>query len=70
MSGTNVRFDRWIHVPEDELCFFLVDAPSSRDAALAAERAGLEPVRVAAAVASGWDAPDGERDLTVRRRRS
>jgi hypothetical protein len=70
MSGTNVRFDSWIHVPEDEICFFLFDAPSSRDAALAAERAGMEPVRVTAAVASCRDAPDGERDLTIRRRRS
>ena len=27
-----VRFDRAIHVPEDEICFFVFDAPSSRDA--------------------------------------
>ena len=41
-----VRFDHSIHVPEDETCFFVFDAPSSRDAVVAAERAGLDPVRV------------------------
>ena len=48
-----VRFDRSIHVPEDELCFFVFDAPSGRDAALAAQRAGLDPIRVVEAVLSG-----------------
>ena len=47
-----VRFDRAIHVPEDETCFFVFDAPSARDAALAAERAGLDPLRVVEAVSS------------------
>jgi hypothetical protein len=51
-GGAAVRFDRSIHVPEDEICFFVFDAPSGRHAALAAERAGLEPVRVVAAVSS------------------
>jgi hypothetical protein len=51
--GTDVRFDRSIHVPEDEICFFVFDAPSSRDAALVAQQAGLEPVRVVAAFSSG-----------------
>jgi hypothetical protein len=50
--GTEVRFDRSIHVPEDEICFFVFDAPSSRLAALAAERAGLSPTRVVAAITS------------------
>jgi hypothetical protein len=50
---TRVRFDRSIHVPEDEICFFVFDAPSGRDAALAAQRAGLEPIRVVEAVSSG-----------------
>jgi hypothetical protein len=45
-EGTRVSFDRLIHVPEDEICFFVFDAPSGRDAALAAQRARLEPVRV------------------------
>jgi hypothetical protein len=43
---TRVRFERSIHVPEDELCFFVFDAPSGRDAALAAHLAGLDPIRV------------------------
>jgi hypothetical protein len=50
---TRVRFDRSIHVPEDEICFFIFDAPSGRDAALAAQRAGLDPFRVVEAVSSG-----------------
>ena len=52
-EGTRVRFDRTIYVPEDEICFFVVDAPSSRDAVLAAERANLEPFRVVEALSSG-----------------
>lgn len=56
--GTDVRFDRSIHIPEDEICFLLLDAPSSRDAALAAEQAGLRPVRVVAVVSSG-EIPEG-----------
>ena len=35
---TRVRFDRSIHVPEDEICFYVYDAPSARDAADAAQR--------------------------------
>ena len=49
---TSVRFERSIHVPEDETCFFVFDAPSSLAAALVAQRAGLEPIRVVAAVSS------------------
>jgi hypothetical protein len=47
-----VRFDRAIHVPEDEMCFFVFEAPSPRDAALAAQRAGLDPLRVVRVVSS------------------
>ncbi|HEX6724311.1 MAG TPA: hypothetical protein VF073_03630 [Gaiella sp.] len=47
-----VRFDRSIHVPEDEICFYVFDAPSAGDAALAARRAGLDPLRVVEAVSS------------------
>jgi hypothetical protein len=43
---TRVRFDGSIRVPEDEICFFVFDAPTGRDAALAAQRAGLDPIRV------------------------
>jgi len=49
---TRVRFERSIHVPEDEICFFVFDAPSGRDAALVAERAGLDPFRVVEAISS------------------
>jgi hypothetical protein len=54
-EGTRVRFDHTIYVPEDEICFFVVDAPSSLDAVRAAERANLEPFRVVEAVSSGKD---------------
>ena len=50
---TRVRFECSIHVPEDEICFFVFDAPSGRDAALAAQRAGLDPFRVVEAISSG-----------------
>jgi hypothetical protein len=51
-EGTRVRFDRSIHVPEDEICFFVFEAASGRNAALAAERAELDPMRVVEAVSS------------------
>jgi hypothetical protein len=51
-ESTRVRFDRSIHVPEDEICFYVFDAPSGRDAAVAAQRAGLDPLRVVEAVSS------------------
>ena len=49
---TRVSFDHSIHIPEDEICFFVFDAPSGRDAALVAQRAGLDPFRVVEAVSS------------------
>ena len=51
-ESSRVSFERSIHVPEDEICFFVFDAPSGRDAALAAQRAGLDPFRVVEAVSS------------------
>jgi len=48
----SVSFDRSIHVPEDEVCFYVFDAPSSRDALLAAEHAELGPIRVVEAISS------------------
>ncbi len=51
-GGTRVRFDHSIYVPEDETCFFVFGAPSGRGAALAALRAGLDPIRVVEAVSS------------------
>ena len=52
-AGTDVRFQRAYHLPEDEICFFVFAAPSSRDAALAAERAELDPIRVVEAIPTG-----------------
>ena len=52
-GGTRVAFGGVIHVPEDETCFFVFRAPSSRDAALVAELAELDPIRVVEAVTSG-----------------
>ena len=55
-DAMQVRFDHSIHVLEDEICFFVFDAPSGREAALAAQRAGLEPLRVVEAVSSEKEA--------------
>jgi len=49
---TGVRCEGSIHIPEDEICFFVFDAPSGREVALAAQRAGLEPIRVVEAFSS------------------
>jgi hypothetical protein len=43
---TSVRFESSIYVPEDEICFFVFAAQSSREAALVAQQAGLDPCRV------------------------
>jgi hypothetical protein len=51
-EGTCVCFEGSIHVPEDEICFFAFAAPSGRAAALLAELAGLEPLRVVEAIDS------------------
>jgi hypothetical protein len=47
-----VQFVRATYIPTDEICFFVFDAHSGQDAALAAQRAGLEPIRVVEAVSS------------------
>jgi len=51
-EGTRVSFERSTHVPEDEICFFTFEASSGREAALVAQLAGLEPLRVVQAIAS------------------
>jgi len=56
-EGTSVRFDRLMHVPEDELCFVVFDAPSVLDAERAAERAGFSPLRVVEAISSREEKP-------------
>jgi hypothetical protein len=48
----DVRFAHSIYVPEDETCFFVFEAATSREAALLAARAGLDPIRVVAAEAT------------------
>lgn len=52
-EGTGVRFEGSTYVPEDEICFFTFDAPSARIAALVAQQAGLDVLRVVEAVSSG-----------------
>jgi hypothetical protein len=54
-SGKPVQFEYSIHIPEDEMCFFVFDAASGGDAALAARHAGLESLRVVEAI--GPEAP-------------
>ena len=39
-------------MPEDEICFFVFNAPSGGCAALAAQRAELDPFRVVEAITS------------------
>jgi hypothetical protein len=56
-EGTRVRFVGSTFVPEDEMCVYTFDASSSRDAARAAERAGLDAMRVVEAVSSGKETP-------------
>ncbi len=51
-AGTSVRFEGVIHVPEDETCFFVFAASSSREAVRVARLASLDPVRVVEAVTS------------------
>ena len=49
-EGTTVRFEFAIHVPEDETSFYVFLAPSAHQSALAAQRAGLDPIRVVEAL--------------------
>jgi hypothetical protein len=52
-GATRVSLNRSIHVPDDETCFYVFDAPSAREAEAAARLAGLDPIRVVEAVSSG-----------------
>lgn len=52
----SVHFERSIHIPEDETCFFVFQAATSGDAALVAELARLNPIRIVEAVSSGPEA--------------
>jgi hypothetical protein len=52
-ADREVQFVRATYIPEDEICFFVFDAASGTDAALAAQRAELDPLRVVEAISSG-----------------
>lgn len=56
-AAAKLRLARSIYVPEDETCFFVVDAPSLTEAALAGRGAGLTPVRVVKAIPSRREEP-------------
>jgi hypothetical protein len=56
-EGTRVGFDGSIHVPGDEICFFTFAAPSGRDAAIVAQRAGLDAIRIVEAITSEREEP-------------
>jgi hypothetical protein len=49
-QGICVRFDRAIHLPEDEICFHLFDAESADAVRLVSDFADLEPQRLVEAV--------------------
>jgi|tagenome__1003787_1003787.scaffolds.fasta_scaffold20986867_5 hypothetical protein len=51
-DGQVVRFDHSIYIPSDETCFFVFEAPSASNVALAAAQAGLEAVRIVEAATS------------------
>jgi hypothetical protein len=51
-EGRPVRFHSLVHIPEDEICFVVFDAPSGPDAAHAARQAGLDSFLVVEAVSS------------------
>jgi hypothetical protein len=54
-TGARVSFDGCIHLPEDELCFFVFNASTAQEAAALARHAGLDPLRVVEAVQSRKD---------------
>jgi Protein of unknown function (DUF4242) len=49
-SGTPVRYVRSIFVPEDEICFHVIDGPSRAAVVETARRAGISTTRIAEAV--------------------
>jgi hypothetical protein len=53
--GTRVRLDRTIHVLDDEICFFVFEAPSREAAARAARIAAVGTLRVVEATSSAND---------------
>jgi hypothetical protein len=57
-EGTPVRFAGALHIPDDEVSFITFEAATAGVAELAAQRAGLDPLRVATAVVSDPDRPN------------
>ena len=51
-SAGRVRYLRSMFVPDDEMCFYVIEAPSQEVAVDAARRAGLTPDRVVKAEAA------------------
>jgi uncharacterized protein DUF4242 len=51
-EGTPIRFLRSVFVPEDDVCFFLYQAPTPETVHAAAAKAGLNARRVRAVSAS------------------
>ena len=51
-SAGRVRYLRSMFVPDDEICFHVIEAPSQEVAVDAARRAGLTPDRVVKAEAA------------------
>jgi len=49
-AGTPVRYVRPIFVPEDEICFHLIEGPSAAAVCDAAGRAGITTQRIVEAV--------------------
>ena len=45
-AGTPIRYERAIFVPEDEVCFHLLDGPSAGVVGEAIRRAGISPQRI------------------------
>src|SRR3954453_2229420 len=54
-AGKTVRYERAILIPDDETCFYLLAATTSREAADALRRAGVSPHRVTEAVRADAD---------------
>lgn len=69
LGPKRVRFERSIHVPEDEICFYIFDAPSGRDAEFVARRAELDPIRVVEAISSRKEELPGKTSRTTSHHR-
>lgn len=55
--GAPVVLQESIYIPDDEICFYLFEAPSARDVADVAVRAGLDLLRVVEVTSSRKEMP-------------